>query len=619
MAEIVSSKLNRRITRLRWQAPILAFLLVLGHQLLEHTILSQLPHWWHFGTQVLFYGLVGPILAWWALTSLRRAVGETEAAERALRHAHSELSTVNERLAFLMKVNRRLSETEDEEALLEAVLELPLEVVPAVACSLIRFDERKQPLPARHYGSIDPVFLQTWTAHLSDSEVRRQCACCSVRSAENGDSCPLLAAARETFLVSRVFCLELRRGDRLYGILNVYLEDDQHPTENEATLLDTMAQEISIVLESQALHSRELTMLLRLQQVHRLSNLQSELAAVLGHTVEALGVDGGVLLLTDANSVDLREPIEEGVPLGKDLELVRGLAVSAQRSESPLIIHNIEQAEGHGVRSLLATPLRTEEQSLGCLVLWSSDSGNFTRRRSNLVDVVAGQMALLVENQRLYIQGKHQVALDERARLAREIHDGLAQTLGYLKLRTAQVINWLHEGDSQRAEEELGDVRHLLDEAYVDAREAIDGLRLVSGDGAVDQWAEEILTEFELLSGIPIESNPTPDVELPPEAQVQLQRIVQEGLSNIRKHANATKANLEWLLSDSWLTLRITDNGRGFDLDDVPPTARHGLRIMRERADLLEADFQITSQPGQGTEISVVLPMRNVARKMQDD
>lgn len=619
MSEIVSSKLYQRITRLRWQAPILALLLVLAHQLLEHTLLRQLPNWWHFSTQVLFYGLVGPLLAWWALTSLRSSVGETESAERALRKAHSDLSKANKRLEFLFRVNRRLSEAEDEDALLTVMLDLPQEVVPAVGCSLVRFDERSQPLPALHQGNMDAATLESWAAHLTDTRTRQQCACCSPHSSSDTNACPVLNAAHGLLTVEKVYCLELQRGDRDYGVLNIYLEDTERPTAQEASLLEAMAQEMSLALESQVLRSRELAMLFRLQQAHRLSNLQSELTAVLSHTIDALGAEGGVLLLAEADHAELRIVAEQGASLGNELRLVEGLATGAEESMSPLIIRDLERVANPDVRSLLVAPLRTEEKFLGCLVLWSASSSTFSRHWANLVDIVAGQMALLIENHRLYLQGEYQVALEERARLAREIHDGLAQTLGYLKLRTSQIINWLQFDDGQRAEAGLIEVRQLLDDAYVDAREAIDGLRLEAGDGNVDQWLEEILAEFELLSGIPTRADPAPNVNLPQEVQVQLQRIVQEALSNVRKHANATEARLHWRRDDFGLTLYIEDDGRGFDPDDIPPAARHGLRIMRERADLLEADFQITSQPGRGTQISIHLPLRKVASETQND
>jgi hypothetical protein len=115
------------------------------------------------------------------------------------------------------------------------------------------------------------------------------------------------------------------------------------------SLLRAMAQEMSLAVESQFLRSRELTMLFRLQQANRLSKLQNELAAVLGHTVEALGADGCVLFLTETESIDLQGRVEQGKLLGEDLELVRGLAASTQRSDSPLIIGDLEQAENPSV------------------------------------------------------------------------------------------------------------------------------------------------------------------------------------------------------------------------------------------------------------------------------
>jgi two-component system nitrate/nitrite sensor histidine kinase NarX len=258
----------------------------------------------------------------------------------------------------------------------------------------------------------------------------------------------------------------------------------------------------------------------------------------------------------------------------------------------------------------MIAPLRTNHQMTGSLVLWADRADCFTRRRTQLISILAGQAALLLENQHLYRQGEYRVALAERARLAREIHDGLAQTLGYLKLRSAQISGWLQNRETERAETGLEEIRHFLHEAYVDAREAIDGLRLQSGLTNTAAWVDEIAAEFEALSGIPVDTAVPPAIDLPPEIQIQLQRIIQEAFSNIRKHAQATRAWLIWQLEADWLTLQIQDDGRGFDPDDIPPGARHGLRIMRERADLLDAEFQITSRPHEGTGITLVLPLK---------
>ena len=96
MSQNLPSKLSQRITRLRWQAVVLAFLLVLAHQLIEHTWLMGLSLWKHFATQLFFYGLIGPILAWWALASLRRQAQETEAAQQALNQTHAALKEADQ-------------------------------------------------------------------------------------------------------------------------------------------------------------------------------------------------------------------------------------------------------------------------------------------------------------------------------------------------------------------------------------------------------------------------------------------------------------------------------------------------------------------------------------------
>jgi two-component system nitrate/nitrite sensor histidine kinase NarX len=147
-----------------------------------------------------------------------------------------------------------------------------------------------------------------------------------------------------------------------------------------------------------------------------------------------------------------------------------------------------------------------------------------------------------------------------------------------------------------------------LTEAYVDAREAIDGLRLKPGAGKLNDWLAQVLADFQSLTTIQVEADLPLEVNLSPEVQSQLLRIIQEALSNVRKHADATRIELSWQVDERWLILRLADNGHGFEPDDVPLISRHGLKIMQERAELLDADFQIVSRPDAGTQVIVRLP-----------
>ncbi len=611
MAKHQHSNLYRRITRLRWQAALLALVLVLIHQYIEHAYLFFLPRWHHFWTQVLFYGLVGPALAWLALTSLRQQVLETERAEGALRQANEALARANERLEFLIRVNRHLAEAEDEEDLLQRVVSLPLQAVPALGCTLIRFDERQQPLPALHHGQLPPEVFDAWAAHLSAPEARQACGTCHARNATQNVPCPILQAAPQGLQVAKIHCLPLRRGDREVGVLNLYLMETDRPTPQEAALLQALADEMALALESHRLRARELETLYRLQQVSRADNLKAELADGLERVVQALEVEGGALFLRQEGQADWVLTVEVGEPLRDSLDLVRGLARGAEGADRPLLLGDLELEAGpqRRIGSLLVAPMRKESGAEGGLVLWSRQARAFSRRHAQLLAAIAWQTALLLENHRLYLRAEYEASLAERARLAREIHDGLAQNLGYLKLRAGQVLGWLREGRQQAALEGLAEIRRLLDEAYVDAREAIDGLRVQPGEGTLEDWLDQVLEEFQDLSGIPVRRSPAPPVDLPPEVQAQLLRIVQEALGNIRKHSGASQAEVLWDRTEHWLTLRIRDNGRGFAPEDVPPISRHGLRIMRERAELLNADFQVISRPGAGTEVVVRLPL----------
>jgi len=611
MSASEASVLYRRIGRLRWQAPVLAVLLVLAHQVVEHTWLRQLPYWEHFLTQVLFYGIVGPFLAWWALTSLRRQVRETEVAERALQQTHKRLRKANERLSFLMRVNRRLAEADDEEPLIETILELPEEVVPVAAVSLVRLDERGQPLPPRFRGNLAPEIMDAWAAHIANAQAGQACATCQTRTADLLTPCSLLHAVPATAGVQELFCLSLARGRRRYGVLNIYLREEQRLTGNERSLLQAMAREITLALESHSLRTQELLMLSRMQQTHWWRDAQAHLTGVLQRTVEALEADGGAFTVDPLPPGERYLNVTVGEAAEDNLRLLARFADSSREGSGPLILQDVQHEALSSARSLLAVPLQTEGEPAGTLMLWAGRAGAFSQRQAHLAAVVAGQAALLLENRRLSLQVEHQAALAERARLAREIHDGLAQTLGYLKLRTAGLTSALHREEAvETIAAELREVQQLLDDAYVDAREAIDGLQLVAAGSDLESWLREVVRDFEILSGVPATIDPGPDVHLPREAQVQLQRIVQEALSNVRKHAAAGAVRVNWEVEeDARLALRVEDDGCGFAPHKIGVAAQHGLRIMRERAELMGAALQVTSGPGEGTRVTVRLAL----------
>jgi two-component system nitrate/nitrite sensor histidine kinase NarX len=242
------------------------------------------------------------------------------------------------------------------------------------------------------------------------------------------------------------------------------------------------------------------------------------------------------------------------------------------------------------------------------LAVVSSGQG-FHPRQQIILQTVAAQAALLVENERLLRSLEYRVVIQERARLAREIHDGLAQTLAFLKLQSAQMQSYLAQGDLHRLSQVLSDNYQALAEAYLDTRQSIDNLRVNPREG-IDTWLDRTLADFEATTGIKVERSVLPlGQKVALEIQAQIIRVVQEALSNVRKHA---RAHHVWMKQHVWeetLILEIRDDGQGFDVDNIPEISHHGLRGMRERAEMIGADLQVISQPGAGTTVVLSLPL----------
>jgi signal transduction histidine kinase len=250
---------------------------------------------------------------------------------------------------------------------------------------------------------------------------------------------------------------------------------------------------------------------------------------------------------------------------------------------------------------------------LGALVMIAEPRGRFGSAQAPFFSAIAHQAALAISNAQLHAQVQQLAILDERYRLSREIHDGLAQTLGSLGWQLDHLDLLLDGGDIQAARDVLAGTRQATREAYMDVREAIDGLRLAAdhASGLASVLAEYV-EDFEDRSGIETDfqaSEPVTPVMLTPEAELQLLRIAQEGLTNVRKHANARHAWVTLRSSLEQVELTVADDGRGFD-PRLPRGRQHvGLTGIRERAHSLGGTVTIATSPGQGTRLTVTAPI----------
>ena len=221
-------------------------------------------------------------------------------------------------------------------------------------------------------------------------------------------------------------------------------------------------------------------------------------------------------------------------------------------------------------------------------------------------------ITLDLKNTDLLEQLEYRAVLEERSRLAREIHDGLAQTLAFLKMEAARMQGYVAKGEVGSMDRTLQACYRTLSDAYLDARQAIDNLRRVPDENFAD-WLHTTANDFRTLTGMTVELS-SQELEHPFSASVKVQvmRIVQEALTNIRKHANARMVSISTVEYVGEVVIEIQDDGRGFSPEDIR-ASQYGLRSMRERAESIGAEFQVISARNAGTAIRLHIPIREKA------
>lgn len=552
---------------------------------------------------------------------LQARLRNAEVVEEQLALTESRRNEEKLRLQALMRLNQGLSEAQDEREIMESALAVLTGLVNALGCSFVPVDEWDQPLPAFTYGQLPEPVLGAWATHLASSYLRQRCSNCKLLVGPRGD-CPLHPS--EVGDSMRVFCLPLVRaknGGRTLGILHLYLPPGRVLDEDTRCFMEGLLQQIALAYESARMRSQELATLRQIQMLHAPeSGFAASLSTLLDGLLQALDADCVLVRLRPSTDDRLSNLIVvRGQTCGMDDEEIEAIFTRVVASEVAGPGKGASASLAGAVPVWLAMPLTLPSglrwdgslpagHVLGMLLVGVNHAHEFHPRQQAVLQTVAAQVALLVENERLMRSLEYKVVIEERARLAREIHDGLAQTLAFLKLQAAQMQTYLAAGDLPRLSQVLKDNYQVLAEAYLDTRQAIDNLRLTPNEG-LETWLDRILTDFERTTGLIVNRNIEPlSRELTPEVQAHMIRIVQEALSNIRKHARARTVQFSMRAWQDDMLIEVGDDGRGFDAEDVPEISRHGLRGMRERAEMIGADFQIISQERSGTVVRLVLP-----------
>jgi len=271
----------------------------------------------------------------------------------------------------------------------------------------------------------------------------------------------------------------------------------------------------------------------------------------------------------------------------------------------------------------LAAPLRVGDRVIGALCVGSPEAGSFSDEEANLLTRLASSAAVALENARLYTQAERVAALEERQRIAADMHDGVAQTLSYLGFKIEQVADMVGEGNAKAVMEELERVRDAIDRASQEVRGSIaclqEGPRLPQ---SLQDRLAEVVGEF-AANGSPsvhLEDRLQGHLLLPPDDTVQVLHVVREALLNACKHAGASRVTVRLERHGAEATVTVDDDGHGFD-----PTApladgnsHFGLRIMRARAARIAGQVTIESRVGQGTQVVLRWPIEQHVERRAD-
>jgi signal transduction histidine kinase len=269
-----------------------------------------------------------------------------------------------------------------------------------------------------------------------------------------------------------------------------------------------------------------------------------------------------------------------------------------------LRIDDLEPVCGRGGSGLYAR-LVVEGTDLGLLAIEHPDRRHFDDRAVELFEGVCELVALGIENARSFSRLRSLAAAEERARIARDLHDRLGQWLTYINLELERVNGSLAVPHPELARLQ-GDVRSAIDEL----REALVELRTTTrSDRPLSVVLAEVVQRFAERTGLHVELS-VPDSagrHFSALVEDELLRIAQESLTNIEKHADATAVHINWSVDGSRGLLTIEDNGRGFDPARRVRSTAYGLVGMRERAAAVGAILQIASQRGTGTVVTVLV------------
>lgn len=361
-------------------------------------------------------------------------------------------------------------------------------------------------------------------------------------------------------------------------------------------------------------------------------NLDSLLERFLGTMIKLAEADAGAVRVLTADGENLRLVGAIGLPpevveCERYIPLECGVCGEAARGENAVQhgdsrhVHFCSERTslsyfGERCRRIIAVPLRYQGKILGVYNLFMASDKPVPEDVSLLFHSISEHLGMALENARLTRENLRITLTNERQMLANELHDSLAQTMAYMNMRLSLLRDAMDNRDQEKSDKYLNDLGRALDSAYAELRELLSQFRNRMDPRGLLPALWDIVSTYQDRTGINLDmDNRVPDMNLPPDQEVQVYHIVQEALTNTRKHSHAQNAKVTISAENDQYLFTVEDDGAGISQPINTGDGMHlGLNIMRERAQRLGGNLSVETRAEGGTQVALSFPAKEKAK-----
>ena len=387
----------------------------------------------------------------------------------------------------------------------------------------------------------------------------------------------------------------------LYGNLEAKVREKTERLQAKQQRLADLYEASAMLAQANTLEELGTGFARRVRRIARADAAAVRVCDPAGHRFMLLAADNLPVEFTAAEACVQANTCACGAP-----ELAAGTrTIRIAPASSAYAFRNCRKA-GYG--SVVAVPVRLHDKLLGELDLFYREPVAPDAEERELLDSLASHMASAMESLRAAALEREAAVAGERSMLASELHDSIAQSLAFMKIQVQLLRQATQRGDHEAVAEIVGELDAGVRESYADVRELLLHFRTRTSSEDIEAALRTTLSKFEhhtgLAARLEVQGHGVP---LAPDVQVQVLHIVQEALSNVRKHARARHVVVRVMAAPHW-RFEVQDDGMGFDPADAAGETHVGLRIMRERAERIGAEVAVQSGRGRGCTVSIELP-----------